>query len=517
VRFADLLKLSLSALGQQKVRTLLTTLGVVFGTFVLANSLSVGHGVQDTITREAGRYGSTRRIEVWPIWGVRDQDIPEEALEVKGEMSEARRKRLRDALRQRWSQEHGVGAMTPLDTDRVNELAALEHVEHVGPLVATQGWLLFGDQVVQGGVTAVGPENTAFRDRLVAGEFFESPDERAALVSEFLLYRLGLVEEADMSRALGKTIRVEFRSERQAPGLVLSIVNPDRPRASRDEERLLAEVARQLPSILDRLDLTEPQRDALRRLATPGKQPEAAPAPTLAAEFVIKGVLRQPTPEDFQRGEHVGDPSADLVLPQKTGQDLYARQQAGGKYSYGHVTVTVDREENVRDVAAKIQAMRFHAHARIEFIERERFQYLLIFYSMTIIAGVALLVAALGIANTMLMTVLERTREVGVMKAVGAADRHIRRIFLVEGGLIGLVGGTLGVLLAWGASFPLDAWIRSAVSAQMKIDLKESLFVFPAWLTLGCVAFACVVTTVAAVYPAHRAARVNPIAALRHE
>ena len=83
--------------------------------------------------------------------------------------------------------------------------------------------------------------------------------------------------------------------------------------------------------------------------------------------------------------------------------------------------------------------------------------------------------------------------------------------------MIGLVGGVLGMVLSWATSFPLDSWIRTMVARQMHFELEESLFVFPAWITLGCVAFACAVTTAAAVYPAHRAARVNPIAALRHE
>jgi putative ABC transport system permease protein len=204
-------------------------------------------------------------------------------------------------------------------------------------------------------------------------------------------------------------------------------------------------------------------------------------------------------------------------LPQETGQELYLHGVPPVGTSFGHATVTVAHEEFVQPVLWRIQAMGFQCHAPLEFIERERFQYLMIFVAMGIIAGVALLVAALGIANTMLMSVLERTREVGVMKAVGAADRHIRRIFLVEGSLIGLVGGSLGVLLSWAASFPLDSWLRSMVAQKLKVELKEKLFAFPLWLTVGCVAIACVVTTVAAVYPAHRAARVNPIAALRHE
>ena len=143
--------------------------------------------------------------------------------------------------------------------------------------------------------------------------------------------------------------------------------------------------------------------------------------------------------------------------------------------------------------------------------------YLLIFSAMTIVAAVALLVAALGIANTMLMSVLERTREVGIMKAVGAGNGHVQLIFLVEGAIIGLVGGTLGLLLGWAASIPGDRWARDMVQRDMRIELKESLFVFPLWLLLAVVAFAVVVTTLAAVYPARRAAKVNPVMALRHE
>jgi putative ABC transport system permease protein len=136
---------------------------------------------------------------------------------------------------------------------------------------------------------------------------------------------------------------------------------------------------------------------------------------------------------------------------------------------------------------------------------------------MTCVAAVALLVAALGIANTMLMSVLERTREIGIMKAVGAGNGHLLCVFLLEGALIGLCGGALGLLFAWGASFPGDAWVRSMVTRDLKIDLQESLFAFPPWLLLTVLLFAVAVTTAAAVYPARRAALVHPVAALRHE
>jgi putative ABC transport system permease protein len=179
--------------------------------------------------------------------------------------------------------------------------------------------------------------------------------------------------------------------------------------------------------------------------------------------------------------------------------------------------VVVDREDNVKEVLGQVRELGLGAFAATEFIDRERLQYRLIFGAMTCVAGVALLVAALGIANTMLMSVLERTREVGIMKAVGARNGHVQLIFLVEGGLIGLVGGVLGLSLGWLASLPADRWVRSFVQRDMKVELKEALFVFPPWLVLTVVAFAVLVTTLATAYPARRAAKVNPVAALRHE
>jgi len=141
----------------------------------------------------------------------------------------------------------------------------------------------------------------------------------------------------------------------------------------------------------------------------------------------------------------------------------------------------------------------------------------LLTFATSFVAFIALLVSALGITNTMVMSVLERTHEIGVMKAVGARDGAIQWIFLVEGALIGLVGGAVGLFLSWLASFPGDAAARAIVETQDDVKLHESLFMFPRWLTMGVPLFAVLITTLASLYPARRAARVNPITALRHE
>jgi putative ABC transport system permease protein len=141
----------------------------------------------------------------------------------------------------------------------------------------------------------------------------------------------------------------------------------------------------------------------------------------------------------------------------------------------------------------------------------------LIFGGMTCVAAVALLVSALGIANTMLMSVLERTREIGIMKAVGADNGQLQFMFLVEGAVIGLIGGLIGLFLAWIASYPGDAWVRSMVTRDLKIDLTGAIFVFPPWMAVTVLVFTILVTTLAALYPARHASRIDPVSALRHE
>jgi putative ABC transport system permease protein len=515
MRLGDILGLCLSGLARQKLRTVLTTLGVIFATFVLVLSVSVGQGVQDTITRESRRHGRLRTIDVWPAWRAKADDLPAEVLQVKGDMSEERRGRLRRAIFANWPRNRD-GPSVPLDPPRLKALAALPHVESVIPEVRVHGWLLLDGKAEPGDCAGASPESRPVRERLIAGNPLASAEERAALVSEYLLYRWGLADDADLGRVIGRTLRIELRGGRVGPGLRLHVVRPGNAPPSRDEERALEGLSQRLPAALGKLDLTPQERELLRPLLSPAA-PEPAGEETVALGLTVKGVVRLPTEEDWKAGGEWMNPDADVILPQQTAEGLFLRWQDRAGASFPRATVTMDREANVQGATRAIQEMGLETHAALEFIERERFQYLLIFCGMALVAVVALLVAALGIINTMLMAVLERTREIGVMKAVGARDRHIEAMFLVQGTLTGLVGGGLGVLLGWAVSWPGDAWVRSMVAREMKIDLTGSIFVFPPWLTLGCLAFACVVTTAAAVYPARRAARVNPVAALRQE
>jgi len=127
------------------------------------------------------------------------------------------------------------------------------------------------------------------------------------------------------------------------------------------------------------------------------------------------------------------------------------------------------------------------------------------------VAAISLLVGAIGIANTMYTSVLERTKEIGVMKAVGAQNKDILMIFLIESGLLGFMGGVVGVVLGILAS----KTIAYIATVQFGTNLLRS--VVPIWLVLGCLAFAFLIGALSGTIPAYQASKTKPVDALRYE
>lgn len=128
---------------------------------------------------------------------------------------------------------------------------------------------------------------------------------------------------------------------------------------------------------------------------------------------------------------------------------------------------------------------------------------------------IAIVVASLGIMNTMVMSILERYSEIGIMKAVGAGDGDIKKIFFFESSVIGFFGGLFGLALGWVVSGLINRIINYFLAKQGVPFIDY--FNFPWWLCLGAVLFAIVMSLVSGIYPAIRAARVDPVVALRHE
>jgi putative ABC transport system permease protein len=135
---------------------------------------------------------------------------------------------------------------------------------------------------------------------------------------------------------------------------------------------------------------------------------------------------------------------------------------------------------------------------------------------LVMIGSVALVVASIGIANTMIMAVYERTREIGILKALGASGRDIRRLFMIEAGLIGLAGGLMGLLSGAGLGIILNRGITWYLHYR-GTPIQGAFFVVTPFLALGITAFGTCIGVLSGLLPAHRASRLDPLEALRHE
>lgn len=134
--------------------------------------------------------------------------------------------------------------------------------------------------------------------------------------------------------------------------------------------------------------------------------------------------------------------------------------------------------------------------------------------------AIALLVAAFGIANTMTMAIYERTKEIGIMKAIGATNNDVLRIFLSEAGAIGFTGGVFGVGIGWAIGQVIQLVVANMVLGSADRPPGEpvpSIVVTPVWLMGFTLVFATLVGVVSGIYPALRAAGMKPLRALRTE
>ena len=213
-------------------------------------------------------------------------------------------------------------------------------------------------------------------------------------------------------------------------------------------------------------------------------------------------------------------PAISLAGPLGAEIDAAPGGQTGAQYldkqGYSNAVVVTNDARATAGIATRIRALGLRAQDRADLLSRIDFFFNIIKGGLGAIGGIALLVATVGIANTMIMTVLERTREIGIMKALGAEPRTIRVLFLTETALNGVIGGVAGLLLAFGASFLLNFGFTKFIQSQGG-TVPGSLFVIPPALVLGALALAIAVSLIGGALPSRRAVRLQPLDALRYE
>lgn len=233
----------------------------------------------------------------------------------------------------------------------------------------------------------------------------------------------------------------------------------------------------------------------------------------------IKGII-----ENEPYGGMRSSSRAGVFIPTQLAEDLNimqaadlsgtARAGSSGR-TYASLMARVSDPGKVQAVEDAVRKMGFRTFSILDASQGLRRFFTILDLFLGIFGSLALAVASLGIINTLVMAVLERRREIGIMKAIGASDYDVQKLFFAEAAAMGLAGGVGGVLLGRG--------IGAAINFGTGIYLRrhqlppETVWSAPPWLIGAAIAFAIIVSLVSGLYPARRAARLDPVQALRYE
>jgi putative ABC transport system permease protein len=212
-----------------------------------------------------------------------------------------------------------------------------------------------------------------------------------------------------------------------------------------------------------------------------------------------------------------------VFLPQKYAQQLRTVQPTdlrdvmsnSASQTYQALIVHLEKPEYVQAVEDNIKKMGLGTWSLLDASRNLQRFFAILDAFLGIFGSLALIVASLGIVNTLVMAILERRREIGIMKAIGASDGDVRGLFFAEAATMGALGGILGVVMGWLIGRIINIGTNVYLSRQSLPT--ETFWAVPWWLVASAIGFGLVVSLVSGLYPASRASKLNPVEALRYE
>jgi putative ABC transport system permease protein len=451
----DLFELAGRNLREAILRNSLTTLGIAVGVASLVAMLSLGVGLQQMINKRMARSGLFNAIFVTQRQTFRG---------FGGE--EGRRNR-------------DAAATNPNEEPRALDDAAIEEIRKLPNVTEANPDIRFTSDVRYNGSSRLAflaglPPSAASDDAFegMKGHFFSSPDADEAILQVEFAKDL----QTDTNSLIGKKLTLRYAERRSLP-------------AEKDSNG-------------------DPGFSVVRR----------------ERDLTIIGII-ETTPGGGLGGFGRGGIFIPITLAQNlrsvqnTDVRAILRAANGGSTArtYGNVTVRMKSANEVQVAEDKIKKLGFGTFSLLDASQNVRRVFAVIDVFLGIFGSLALAVAFLGIVNTLVMAILERRREIGILKALGAGDKDVQKLFFTEAGAMGVIGGALGVFFGWVMgqliNFGTNIYLRRLDPATP----SQSIFAVPWWLVGGAIGFSIVVSLLAGMYPASRAARLNPVEALRYE
>ncbi len=467
MNWMDLLRMSSSNLRRRKLRTFLTVLGVVIGTASIVVMISLGLGMQQSMYKEIEEFGGLTTVKVY---GANGSDSMMYGFEDVG---------------QEESEEY-------VDDACLDKFKKLDHVVGVEPVYSMDAMFVKGSYEGYAQLLAMTPEGLKKRNiKLSRGTLPKNNSGQLELIYGNQI--ITSFTEKGTGSSYWET--GELPDIDLAKDSMFLILDQDAYYSSQEQSGF------GMDGDVSEDGSTESSKPAQKHvvracgLVAGGLDDYSANCYYVFCDLdTLKKVLQK----EFAGRVIPGQPQTKNGKPMK-------------EFCYSYAELEVDDKDNVTAVTNQLKEMGYSVETNMEYMESMEKQMAIIQAVLGGIGAVSLFVAAIGIANTMMMSIYERTKEIGVMKVLGCSLKNIRGMFLMEAGFIGIFGGIIGNMLSLLMSLAINFL---AGKAQM-LD-GENISYIPPWLMLASVGFAMMVGIIAGYFPAKRAMKLSPLEAIRN-
>ncbi len=472
--FYDLMIMSLGNLWRRKLRTILTILGVLIGTASIVAMLSLALGMKQTIMEEYSSMGAVTAITVMPSEGGESES---------GQPNEDTM--LTDSNMELFQQMDHVREVSPILEFGVN----IQHGKYDGyaNLRGVDQKTLEQLELGQGEL----PGDAGGSLQAVAGNTILTNFGYMSGNDYYDYYTTGELPDIDLMKDIKKVEFYDYMAMEESYDTAGETVEDTEEDMSEDisyEEDMMSEDSAAIEGMSTfRVNITG--------VMAGGPEQYSMESGNLMVNI---DSLKSYLTKNFGKGNIPGQPKTN-------GKPL-------NEWVYNYLVVNVDDSDNVEAVQQEIQSMGFEAQSNKELLESAQKTLGIIELVLGGIGMVSFLVAAIGIANTMMMSTYERTKEIGIMKVLGCDMGDIQKLFLMEAAFIGFIGGVIGL----GFTCILSAVINSIAQSYME-GMVAQISVITWWLGAVAIGFSTLMGMLAGFFPARRAMKLSPLAAIRTE
>lgn len=526
MRTTELFLMAVQNLWARKSRTAFNIFGIVVSCSMLLLVFAGTRGAREGLLNLFEQSDFAKQVAIRQGRKKASADAPpHEVSQSFAGVSPDRKERISQQLTKAWESRNLP--VTRIDLSSLETMRESDALVSVLPTQSLPTQLEIGGQKIAARVACFSPRTSGLKDRIISGNSPQSHSSSGKIwLNEFRAWQLGYKTDEELNNLIGKkvTLRIQSASATLSPQMK-RLAGLFGVRGINEVEQV-AETFRKLFADADQTTLTELEQEGIREVAVrlgldsksivesaANASTEGSP-PFIFRDFEIAGVIKpqeKSVRDLFQLART--NSGSDLLIDW---QDFHSIEKATRPNRiYYYCVGSVDDTPGLRDAITELETAGFETRSALEILDKADIELGKVRLVIAAIALVILLIATVGIMNTMIISVMERTPEFGIMKAIGARNSDIRSLMLIEAAFTGFLGAAIALIVARGIDSIVSQFAKRYIETRIRQNFDFSIFVYSIGDAMIVVSIAVAICMLASLLPSSRAAKLDPIEAMR--